>query len=70
MKIEQIAVQLYTLRDFTETPADFAATMKRVREIGYPPSSLLELPGCPQPRLQKSFTMPDYKSVPATSRRK
>ena len=36
MKTEQIAVQLYTLRDFTETPADFAATMKRVREIGYP----------------------------------
>ena len=36
MKTEQIAIQLYTLRDFTETPADFAATMKRVREIGYP----------------------------------
>ncbi|PAW69628.1 MAG: hypothetical protein B9S30_04325 [Verrucomicrobiia bacterium Tous-C5FEB] len=35
MKIEQIAVQLYTLRDFTENPFDFAATMKRVREIGY-----------------------------------
>ena len=35
MKIEHIAVQLYTLRDFTETPDDFAATMKRVREIGY-----------------------------------
>ena len=36
MKTAQIAIQLYTLRDFTETPADFAATMKRVREIGYP----------------------------------
>ena len=35
MKIEQIAVQLYTLRDFTEIPFDFVATMKRVREIGY-----------------------------------
>jgi len=35
MKTEQIAVQLYTLRDFTKTPTDFAATMKRVREIGF-----------------------------------
>ena len=35
MKIEQIAVQLYTLKDFTENPFDFAATMKRVCEIGY-----------------------------------
>ena len=35
MKTEQIAVQLYTLRDFTKTPTDFAATIKRVREIGY-----------------------------------
>ena len=35
MKIEQIAIQLYTLRDFSQTPADFAATMHRVREIGF-----------------------------------
>ncbi|MFN6016818.1 MAG: sugar phosphate isomerase/epimerase family protein [Verrucomicrobiota bacterium] len=35
MKTEQIAVQLYTLRDFTETPDDFVATIKRVRDIGY-----------------------------------
>lgn len=35
MKNEQIAIQLYTLRDFTATPADFAATIHRVREIGY-----------------------------------
>jgi sugar phosphate isomerase/epimerase len=30
-----IAAQLYTLRDFTQTPADIATTMKKVREIGY-----------------------------------
>lgn len=30
-----IAAQLYTLRDFTKTPADFAKTLKRVREVGY-----------------------------------
>ena len=35
MKTEQIAVQLYTLRDFTKNPDEFAATMKRVRDIGY-----------------------------------
>ncbi len=35
MKIEQVAVQLYTLRDFLKTPADMAKTLKRVREIGY-----------------------------------
>ena len=47
MKIEQIAVQLYTLRDFTETPAGFAATMKRVREIGYPAVELAGTAGLP-----------------------
>jgi len=30
-----IAAQMYTLREFTQTPADIAATMKKVREIGY-----------------------------------
>ena len=36
MKINQVALQLYTLRDFLQTPADIAATLKRVRAIGYP----------------------------------
>ncbi len=35
MKIDQVAVQLYTLRDFCKTSADYAATLKKVREIGY-----------------------------------
>jgi sugar phosphate isomerase/epimerase len=30
-----IAAQLYTLREFTKTPADIASTMKRVKKIGY-----------------------------------
>jgi sugar phosphate isomerase/epimerase len=30
-----IALQLYTLRDFTKTPADIASTFKRVKKIGY-----------------------------------
>jgi len=30
-----IAAQLYTVRDFTKTPADITATMKKVAKIGY-----------------------------------
>ena len=30
-----VAAQLYTLRDFLKTPADIAATLKRVAAIGY-----------------------------------
>jgi sugar phosphate isomerase/epimerase len=30
-----IAAQLYTVRQFTRTPADIAATLKRVKQIGY-----------------------------------
>jgi len=47
MKIEQIAIQLYTLRDSSQTPADFAATMKRVREIGYHAVELAGSAGLP-----------------------
>jgi sugar phosphate isomerase/epimerase len=35
MKISQIALQCYTLRDHLKTAKDFAASMRRVREIGY-----------------------------------
>ncbi len=35
MKIEQVAAQLYTLREFCRTPADIAQTLRRVKEIGY-----------------------------------
>jgi sugar phosphate isomerase/epimerase len=31
----KIAVQLYTVRDFTKTAAEFAATLKQIRDIGY-----------------------------------
>lgn len=30
-----VAAQLFTLREFLQTPADIAVTLKRVREIGY-----------------------------------
>lgn len=35
MKLNQVALQLYTLRDFLKTPTDIAATLKRVHAIGY-----------------------------------
>jgi sugar phosphate isomerase/epimerase len=47
MTTEQIAVQLYTLRDFTETPDDFAITIKHVREIGYHAVELAGTAGLP-----------------------
>jgi len=35
MQIDQVAVILFTLRDYCKTPADLRETLKRVREIGY-----------------------------------
>ena len=35
MKLSQVACQLYTLRDHCKTAADFAATAKKVKAIGY-----------------------------------
>ena len=35
MNIDQVALQLYTLRDALRTPREVAATLRRVREIGY-----------------------------------
>lgn len=35
MRIEQVAAQLYTVRQHMKSPEETAATLKRVREIGY-----------------------------------
>lgn len=35
MKINQIAAQLYTVRDYLKTPADVAVSLKKIRQIGY-----------------------------------
>ncbi|TVQ26878.1 MAG: sugar phosphate isomerase/epimerase [Spirochaetaceae bacterium] len=35
MKIEQVAAQLYTLRDHLKTPDQMAKTLRQVRKIGY-----------------------------------
>ena len=31
----KIAAQLYTVRDFTKTPRDIAASLKKIKQIGY-----------------------------------
>jgi sugar phosphate isomerase/epimerase len=36
MEIRQVAAQLYTIRDHLKTPSQVAASLKRVKEIGYP----------------------------------
>lgn len=61
MKTEQIAVQLYTLRDFTQTPADFAATMHRVREIGFHAVELAGTAGLPPDEAAKIVRDADLK---------
>lgn len=35
MKITQVAAQLYTCRDLLKTPTDIAATLHRLRKVGY-----------------------------------
>jgi len=35
MKLTQVAAQLYTCRDLLTTPSDIAATLRRIRQIGY-----------------------------------
>lgn len=35
MKKSRIAAQLYTIREFTKTPADIAAAMKKIKSIGF-----------------------------------
>ncbi len=35
MRLSQIAAQLYTVRDFCKTSADLAASVKKLRSIGY-----------------------------------
>lgn len=35
MKISQVGIQLYTLRDYLQTPQEIAKTLQKVRRIGY-----------------------------------
>lgn len=51
MKLSQVAVQLYTLRNFCKTAAEFAATLKKVREIGYTAVQISGVGPIPEPEL-------------------
>ncbi len=35
MKLNQLGIQLYTVRDYCQTPSELAASLKRLRTIGY-----------------------------------
>jgi sugar phosphate isomerase/epimerase len=60
-----IAAQLYTLRDFTKTPADIASTLKRVKQIGYDGVQLSAL-GPIDPRELKKILDNEGLTVTAT----
>lgn len=53
MKTEQIAAQLYTVRDFLKTPEDIAATLKKVKDIGYQAVQISALAPIEAPVLKK-----------------
>lgn len=43
--VSKLAVQMFTLREFTKTAKDFAQTLKKVKDIGYPAVQLSAV-GC------------------------
>jgi sugar phosphate isomerase/epimerase len=51
MKIAQVALQLYTLRDQLKTPADIRQTLKKVKAIGYPAVQVSGLGPIPEAEL-------------------
>ncbi len=44
MRMEQVALQLYTLRDFLKSPEAVAETLRNVAEIGYPAVQVSGMP--------------------------
>ncbi|MCU0791499.1 MAG: sugar phosphate isomerase/epimerase [Opitutaceae bacterium] len=52
MKLSQVAIQFYTLRDFCKTTADYAVTCKKVREIGYTAIQLSGIGPIPEAELR------------------
>jgi sugar phosphate isomerase/epimerase len=51
MKLSQVALQLYTLRDHLKTPAEIRATLKKVAAIGYPAVQVSGLGPIPEAEL-------------------
>ena len=48
-----LAAQLYTLRDFTKTPADMAVTFKKVKALGYDAVQVSAIGPIAKPELRK-----------------
>jgi sugar phosphate isomerase/epimerase len=51
----QLAVQMYTLRDFTKTPADLVKTLAKVRAIGYRAIQISAFPDMPAADADKAM---------------
>lgn len=53
MKIDQVAAQLYTCRDIIKTPTEIAATMARLRKVGYRAVQVSGMGPIPEEELNK-----------------
>jgi sugar phosphate isomerase/epimerase len=53
MKLHQVALQLYTLRDYLKTPAAIRDTLKKVKTIGYPAVQVSGLGPIPEAELRE-----------------
>lgn len=53
MTLDQVAIQLYTLRDHCKNAADFANTLKKVRAIGYTAAQLSGIGPIPPGEIKK-----------------
>jgi len=53
MKLSQVAIQLYTLREFCKTEQEYADTLKRVRQIGYQAIQISGVGPIPAERLRQ-----------------
>ncbi len=56
MKLSQVAIQLYTLRDFCKTAEELAVTAKKVRSIGYEAVQISGVGPIPESELVRIFT--------------
>lgn len=55
MKIEQVAAQFYTLRDHCKTATDLAASVRKVRAIGYTAAQLSGIGPIPDAEIVRIF---------------
>jgi len=56
MKLSQVAAQLYTVRDHLKTAADVAASLKKVREIGYQAVQISGMAPLPEAEVARMLT--------------